>query len=171
MFTANQEVWGRLSFQQRLWPHDCLPGWQVRRSVPGIRWVRRQRSLFSGVACTDMQLPTESQVRKHCFMVESGVEVTFPQIRRGPRPSQYSEQQTKVRFQQTHNKVCVSRSWRCPGTSAPSSAHMAASRYLNSSESNVRGGLLKGTVSAQKALQGSETKTRKLLDTVAKTHD
>ena len=77
MFTADQEVWGRLSFQQRLWPHDCLPGWKVLRSVPGIRWVRRQRSLFSGVACAHMQLPTESQVGKHCFMVESGVQETY----------------------------------------------------------------------------------------------
>ena len=74
MFTANQEVWGRLSFQQRLWPHDCLPGWQVLRSVSGIRWVRRQRSLFSGVACAHMQLPTESQVRK-CIVL--GLKVAY----------------------------------------------------------------------------------------------
>ena len=36
-------------------------------------------------------------------------------------------------------KVCVSCSWRCPGTSLPSASHLTVSLYLCSSGSNGRG--------------------------------
>ena len=64
--------------------------------------------------------------------------------------------------------VCISCSLKCPGTPAPSVPHLMVSLYLSSSEAMYASRLraLEGrcvTVSAQKALQGSETESRELL--------
>ena len=45
----------------------------------------------------------------------------------------------KCVFNKRTIKVCVSCSWRCPGTSAPSAAHLRVALYLCSSGSNARG--------------------------------
>ena len=45
----------------------------------------------------------------------------------------------KCVFNKCTIKVCVSCCWRCPGTSAPSAAHLMVSLYLCSSGSNARG--------------------------------
>ena len=45
----------------------------------------------------------------------------------------------KCVFNKRTIKVCVSCCWRCPGTSAPSAAHLTVSLYLCSSGSNARG--------------------------------
>ena len=47
----------------------------------------------------------------------------------------------KCVFNKRTIKVCVSCCWRCPGTSAPSTAHLTVSLYLCSSGSNERGEL------------------------------
>ena len=65
-------------------------------------------------------------------------------------------------------KVFVSCSWRCPGTFALSAAHLAASlSFLCSYGCNALGKSRalegRGAMSAQKALQGSETVMRELL--------
>ena len=62
---------------------------------------------------------------------------------------------------------CSRFSWQCRGTSAPSATHLTVSldlcRIRGKRTRRVEGLWRKGTLSAQKALQGSETKTRKLL--------
>ena len=45
----------------------------------------------------------------------------------------------KWAFSKCTTKVCVSCCWRCPGTAAPSAAHLTVSLYLCSSGSNARG--------------------------------
>ena len=47
----------------------------------------------------------------------------------------------KCVFKKRTIKVCVSCCWRCPGTSAPSAAHLTVSLYRCSSGSNARGEL------------------------------
>ena len=47
----------------------------------------------------------------------------------------------KCVFNKRTIKVCVSCCWLCPGTSAPSAAHLTVSLYLCSSGSNARGEL------------------------------
>ena len=57
-----------------------------------------------------------------------------------------------MRFQQTHNQVCVRCCQQCPGTSAPTAAHLTVSPFLCSSGSNAQGkGPWKGFVSVQKS--------------------
>ena len=53
--------------------------------------------------------------------------------------SQSSMGVKKCVFNKRTIKVCVSCSWRCRGTSAPTAAHPTVSLYLCSSESNARG--------------------------------
>ena len=64
--------------------------------------------------------------------------------------------------------VCISCSLKCPGTPAPSVPHLMVSLYLSRSEAMYASRLraLEGrcVVSAQKALQGSETESRELLE-------
>ena len=68
----------------------------------------------------------------------------------------------KCVFNKRTIKVCVSCCWWCPGTSAPSAAHLSVSLHLSSNDEASRGPL-KGAVSAQKALQGSKAETREFL--------
>ena len=75
------------------------------------------------------------------------------------------DQGKKVCFYKHTIKVSVSCSWWCPRTSSSSAPHLTVSFYLCRSGSNTRlsQGPLKGAVSAQRALQGSEKDVRELL--------
>ena len=76
------------------------------------------------------------------------------------------DQYEKVRFQHMHYQgYHLCGYWTHPRTTTPSAAHLMVSLFLCNSGINAgeSGAPLKGTVSAQKALQGSETVTRKLL--------
>ena len=64
----------------------------------------------------------------------------------------------KVCYNKGTIKVCISCFGQCPGTSAPSAAHLTVSFILCSSSHEARA--FEGRVSAQKALQ---TETRELL--------
>ena len=68
----------------------------------------------------------------------------------------------KVRFQQAHNQGSCNL-FLCPGTYAPSSAHLMVPLLLGSSGSNAQGESRALEASAHKALQGSEMETRELL--------
>ena len=71
----------------------------------------------------------------------------------------------KCAFYKRTIKVCISCCWRCAGTSAPSVAPWCQCPYFSvgpKAMHEASWGPEKGTVSAQKALQGSETETRDL---------
>ena len=77
------------------------------------------------------------------------------------------DQPKKSVFHRHEIKICVSCIRRFPCSSVPSVTHLAMSLFLWSSESNAQGesrALLKDAMSAQKALQWSETETRELLE-------
>ena len=80
----------------------------------------------------------------------------------GPSRPNYRNNKNKSVF----NKACNSCSWKCRVTSAPITAHVMVSldhRKLQKQCTPWGCGPLKGAKSAQKAHQGSETKTRRLL--------
>ena len=66
---------------------------------------------------------------------------------RGPGPSQYLGQQKQV-FILTNPQVCVNHAWRLSGNSAPSATHFSGVPHKSRAID---------IVSAQKALEGSET--------------
>ena len=68
----------------------------------------------------------------------------------------------KCVFNRRTIKVCVSYYWRCPGNSALTPDGVLVSEVLKATH-EARRGPMKGAVSTQKALQGSETETRELL--------
>ena len=57
----------------------------------------------------------------------------------GLGPSNICNNQHKCVFNKRTIKVCISCFWWCPGTYAPSMAHLTVSLFLCSSESNARG--------------------------------
>ena len=85
----------------------------------------------------------------------------------GRGPFQFSEPQTKVRFQQTHNQGLHQLFWTLSWELHPKRATPSGVQYhisvVPEAMHEASRGPLKGAVSAKEALQGSETEMRELL--------